>query len=270
MILADLHTHTRLCNHASGEPEEYLRAAAGKGLTYYGISDHLPSPRGYDALYRMKPEEFPVYRETVRRMRECGRQYGVEVLYAAEYDYVPGRMDEVMHFIENEPFDYLIGSVHYTEGLGFDDPDNIERVKSYGINRLWEVYINCVCEFLSGWKFQILGHCDLPKLFGFRHDDPLFISRSMRNIFELCREKDVMIEINTAGLRKPVAEIYPSEELLKTAFECGVRLTFGSDAHKPSDVARDFDKAVEAAKQAGYRSCWTFRHGCGPQELPFD
>lgn len=270
MKIADLHTHTRLCNHATGEPEEYLHAAVGKGLSFYGISDHLPSPRGYDAPFRMTPEQFPLYRETVRRMREEGARSGIEVLYAAEYDYVPGRMDEVMQFIKNEKFDYLIGSVHYTEDLGFDDPDRMDEIKSFGADRLWKIYLTYLQDFVSGWKFQILAHCDLPKIFGFRHADPAFVSRSMRSIFELCREKDVMLEINTAGLRKPVAELYPSQELLMTAHECGLRLTFGSDAHKPSDIARDFDKAVEAAKRAGYRSCWTFRQGGTAQELPFD
>ena len=58
---ADLHTHTALCKHASGTPEEYLAAAQKARLAYWGVSDHFPAPAGYDAEFRMAPDDLPCY-----------------------------------------------------------------------------------------------------------------------------------------------------------------------------------------------------------------
>ena len=269
MKFADLHTHTRLCRHASGTPEEYLESAIRKGLTCYGISDHIPCPAGYDADYRMKPEEYDRYREEVLRMKKQAEGTGVEVLYGIEFDFVPGRMEEVRAFLEKEKFDYTIGSIHYIGDLPFDDPDFKEEVKSFGTDRLWEEYTDLLCRFAEEGTFNILAHADLPKVFGFRYSSPDRLCTAMRPAFEICAKRGKMIELNTGGLRKPVKEIYPSKQLLLAAKEAGMRITFGSDAHKPCDIAADFDAALELAKSAGYRSAWTFRGGT-ERELPFD
>ena len=269
MKFADLHTHTRLCRHASGTPEEYLESARKKGLAYYGISDHIPCPAGYDALYRMAPEEYGQYRDEVFRLKKLAEGSGVEVLYGIEFDYVPGRMEDVYAFLEKEPYDYTLGSIHYIGELPFDDPDYEEEVKKFGIDRLWKEYTELLCRFAEEGPFSILAHADLPKVFGFRCSDPEWLCKAMRPAFEVCAERGKMLELNTGGLRKPAKEIYPSKQLLSAAKEAGVRITFGSDAHKPCDIAAGFDAALALAKSVGYRSVWTFRGG-KELELPFD
>ena len=60
------------------------------------------------------------------------------------------------------------------------------------------------------------------------------------------------MEINTAGLRKPVGELYPSREFLKMAHEAGIPLLINSDAHAPEEVGADFDQAWAVAAEIGY------------------
>jgi histidinol-phosphatase (PHP family) len=66
------------------------------------------------------------------------------------------------------------------------------------------------------------------------------------------------MELNTAGLRKPVGEIYPTIEILRKARKHGVQITFGSDAHAPAEVAANFAEAVALARECGYDSYATF------------
>ena len=73
---ADLHTHTALCRHASGAPEEYLAAALKAGLAYWGVSDHFPAPAGYDAAFRMAPDELPQYFEILDSLRAAANNAG--------------------------------------------------------------------------------------------------------------------------------------------------------------------------------------------------
>lgn len=268
MKLADLHSHTKLCNHASGEPEEYLAAAVKRGLAFLGISDHIPYPSGYDSPWRMTAEQFPLYREMVSKLREQARKTPVEVLYAIELDYVPNRMQEVYDAIAGEPFDYRIGSVHYTD-FGFDDPALMHQWEKQGADAVWNDYAVRMCTFVESCDFEIMAHPDLPKKFNLYPRDMTFFTRRMREAFELAGRKGIAVEINTAGQRKPAHEFYPSLELLKAARESGMPLTLGSDAHSPNEVGADFLSAMEFARAAGYRSTLMFRAG-KPVELPFD
>ena len=95
-----------------------------------------------------------------------------------------------------------------------------------------------------------------------------FTSR-LHEAFELAGKKGIAVEINTAGLRKPVKEFYPSLDLLKAARRAGMHLTFGSDAHSPAEVGADFSLALDFARTAGYASSLIFRGG-KPVEVPFD
>ncbi|MEA2091136.1 MAG: PHP-associated domain-containing protein, partial [Campylobacterota bacterium] len=68
------------------------------------------------------------------------------------------------------------------------------------------------------------------------------------------------IELNVAGYRKPIGEAYPSQSLLKQAYKLGIPITFGSDAHKPQQVALFNDEITDMAKSVGYTKCAIFRN----------
>ena len=46
--------------------------------------------------------------------------------------------------------------------------------------------------------------------------------------------------------------MYPSQMILNMAASMGVPLTFGSDAHAPTEVGMNFTEAYQAARQAGF------------------
>ncbi len=268
-MLVDLHTHTSLCNHASGTPGEYLEAAVRAGISFYGVSDHCPWPAGYDSAWRMTPALFPEYRKIVADLKEQGESCGVKVLYGLEVDWVPGRMDEVRANLDNEPLDYIAGSIHYLDSFAFDNPDEIHRWQDLGADRVWKSYADEMCRFIQDYRFSFLSHFDLPKKFGFYPQNMASFNLAARGIFELAAEKGVAIELNTSGLRRKVNEIYPSFELLKSAAEAGMMITLGSDAHAPDEVGSGFDAAVEMARRAGYKTLVAFEE-MRPFEVPLD
>lgn len=259
MTVADLHTHTSLCNHAEGTPEAYLKEALAKGLRWYGISDHAPWAAGFDPKYRMKPEEFHIYREIVRNIRKKAEGSPLKVLYSIEMDYIAGKRDEIQPKILEEPFDYIIGSVHQTELFPFDDPDFIDEWKKPGVpEHIWDVYLKYLKDFVSNWDFQILGHCDLPKKFGYHPVMSEAFAKAMTEIFETAAERGIAIELNANGLHVPAHEIYPSAALLRLAKKAGVDITYGSDAHSPNAVGRDIDEVQTLARECGFRQFVTF------------
>lgn len=256
-MLADYHTHTYLCKHAGGEPEEYLRQAEIAGLSELGVSDHCPWPVGYDQECRMFENEYPLYRGIVSRLQASGSK--VKVRLGMEVDWVPGRMDIVREKLGVEDYDYIIGSVHYVDDFPFDNPALLhEWAKPGKAEWVWETYASLLADYIKSFDFNIIGHMDLPKKFGHLPCDMKKFMEKTDYAFELAGKKNMSIELNTSGLRKPVKEIYPSLDILKLAKARGLSITLGSDAHKPSEVGANFKEAVELAKAAGFSEYATY------------
>ncbi len=256
---ADLHTHTPLCGHAAGSAEEYARQAVAAGLAWYGASDHYPLPEGYPLTDSMRPHEYPLYRDDwMNTLRRTLADTGITVLYGIEYDYLPGH-DPRRAVMNEEPYDYRISSIHFLGQHAIDNPDDPYCWQD-GADAAWERYAALMLEMVDAGGFEIIGHLDLPKKFGWYHSDRTFYLRAMKDVLHLAAEKGICMELNTAGLRKPVKEIYPAPELVRLAKEAGVQLTFGSDSHAPCEVGWDFDLAAELARSAGFRTVCTFRN----------
>ena len=260
---ADLHTHTALCRHASGTPEEYLAAARKAGLAFWGVSDHFPAPAGYDAAFRMAPDDLPRYFEILDALREAADGSALTVLAAVEFDYVPGRMDEVFAALDplRPKFDYLIGSVHYVGDFAFDDPDKLDEWPRFGVDAVWDGYLTDLKAFIELGGFNVMAHSDLPKKFGFRPSNYENVLRRMTDIYECAAAKGIRLELNTAGLRVAADEIYPAPDLLRAAFRAGMKITLGSDAHKPEHVAYAFDRAAALARTIGWTTYTAFVRG---------
>jgi len=245
--LPDYHTHTARCGHASGHPGEYVEAARAKGLIGIGIADHLPLLPERDPELSMSACELGDYVTEVQALRARFPDY---VLLGVEADYRPHTVLEVRSLLDSHPFDYVIGSVHHLGGWGFDDPRQMDEYADREIDNVWVEYFEVVGDAAESGLFTILGHLDLVKKFGYRPTRTL--GTELDRLVERVAKAGVLVEINTAGLHRPVGEAYPSLDILRRLCDAGVAVTFGSDAHEPQEVGRDFDHAVALAQAAGY------------------
>jgi histidinol-phosphatase (PHP family) len=191
--------------------------------------------------------DLPAYVEEVQGLKARFPGY---VLLGIEADYRPGTISEVGSLLREHPFDYVIGSVHHLGAWGFDDPRQIAEYDDRDIDDVWTQYFELVGEAADSGLFTILGHLDLVKKFGYRATRALEFE--LDNLVLRIARSGVIVEINTAGLHKPVKEAYPTVDILRRLCAAGVPVTFGSDAHRPGDVGRDFAHAAELAQSAGY------------------
>ncbi len=249
-MIVDLHNHTPLCNHAEGSIEEYIEAAIQCGTKIFGFSDH--APMDFDPEYRMEFEDMQEYETKVKAAKERYKDK-IEILLGYEVDYLPGHMDErVLH----ADVDYLIGSVHFIDEWGFDNPEFIGRYEHEDIDLIWQKYFDTIEAMAKTKLFDIVGHLDLIKIFKFMPKKD--IKLIAKNALTAIKESDMVLEINVAGYRKPVAEAYPSQELLEEAFRLGIDITLSSDAHKPEQVGLHNERVIALAKAVGYRECAYF------------
>ena len=158
-MIADLHNHTSLCNHAEGNIDEYIQKAIKLGIKYFGFSDHAPMK--YDEKYRMSFEQMNEYEKSVLDAKKRYKDQ-INILLGYEVDYLKGYMDER---VLNADVDYLIGSVHFIDEWGFDNPEFIGRYENENIDEIWQKYFSTIKEMAESRLFDIVGHLDLIKVF---------------------------------------------------------------------------------------------------------
>ena len=247
----DLHNHTVRCNHAEGTIDEYIQKAIALGIDIYGFSEH--AAMDFDEGYRLGFDEMPSYQDEILSAKERYKA-DIDILLGYEVDWLPGHMDER---VLGAKVDFLIGSVHFINKWSFDNPEFIGAWKEKNIDEVWQAYFEAVRDMAKSGLFDIVGHFDLIKVFKYlpQKDIRLLAKEALYAI----KDTDMVLEVNTSGLRKPIGEIYPSQTLLQEAYALDIPITFGSDAHKVAQVGAGLEEAYALAKAIGYTKDVTFR-----------
>lgn len=248
----DLHNHTTFCNHAEGSMDEYIQRAIELGIDIYGFSEH--APMDFDEGYRLRFEDMQKYENLVLDAKE--RYKGeIDILLGYEVDFLPNHMDERLL---SRKVDYMIGSVHFINEWGFDNPEFIGGYETRDIDEIWQIYFDAIEEMAKSGLFDIVGHLDLIKIFKFlpKKDIRLISAEALKAI----KKSNMTIEINTAGFRKPIGEPYPSRNLLEVIYELEIPITFASDAHAIDQIGFKYDDIVDMVKEIGFSKIMTFKN----------
>lgn len=248
----DLHNHTYMCNHADGTMEEYVKRAIELGIDVFGFSEH--APMDFDKKYRLPIEKKEFYENEVLKLKEKYKN-DIEILLAYEVDFMQNvkMLPEVL----NAKVDYLIGSVHFLDGWGFDNPEFIGGYENKDIDKIWQDYFDTIQNLAKSNHFDIVGHIDLIKVFKFlpKKDIRIIAKDAMKEI----KKSNMTLEINAAGIRKPINETYPSKQLLEFAYELDIPITFSSDAHSVEQVGFMYDEVKQLAKEIGFSKCALYK-----------
>ncbi|MDR2080784.1 MAG: histidinol-phosphatase [Campylobacteraceae bacterium] len=246
----DLHNHTPLCKHADGTPREYVKKAIEAGTEYFGFSDHAPMK--FDKEYRMDFDQMPLYEKMIKEAQSEFKS-SITVLVGYEVDFLDSLIDAR---VMERKVDYFIGSVHFLDKWGFDNPEFIGCYKNKNIDKIWQDYFDAIEKMAKCGLFDIVGHIDLLKIFKYLPKTDMRILS--KNALKAIKKADMAIEINTAGFRKPISEQYPSRAILEAAGELDIAVTFGSDAHEIEHVAYKSAEAEALARECGYDKCAVF------------
>ena len=249
MNLADYHIHTYLCGHATGKPEDYINSAIKLDLAEIGFSDHAPLPPGLREGITMTPEQTEDYISLIENLRIKFKDK-ISIKTGFEIDF-PLHESLDLKYLTDERLDFLIGSCHFIDGWAFDHPDNIAEFNKKNIDDVYGRYYKIIEDLALSRHFNIIGHFDLVKKFG--HRAVKDFSPVIERLCGIISGSGTAVEINTAGKRKPVGEIYPSDDIIDILFRANVPVTLGSDSHNPDEAGYHFDAAVKKLKKAGYR-----------------
>ncbi len=234
-MYANYHTHTHLCGHAVGVPEEYIVSAIKKGLKILGFSDHSPMifSKEHYSSFRMRPAETETYVNELLRLREKYKD-DIQILIGYEMEYYPLEFQKTIDFIKKFPCDYLILGQHYIN-------NEYDGIWSYtgGDEAAFHQYVNQVIEGIETGCFSYIAHPDL-----FRYTDDIDLYRcAMRRLCERAKELSIPLEFNMLGFIGKRS--YPYDPFWDVVAEVGNDVIVGSDAHHPEHVfCPDFYEAA--------------------------
>jgi histidinol-phosphatase (PHP family) len=246
----------------------FVAIARDRGLSEIGFSEHPHRFREWRAMY---PQEVPPWvdeRCTERldsyvRLIEEARRAGLPVKIGIEWDFIPGREAQIERALRAYPWDYAIGSIHWLppdksggQWWDFDNPSRAAAWEDRDVLDAYRRYFRLLAEAARTRLFDFIGHADVIKVCGYRPAED--ITDMYDEAAAAFAAAGVSAEINTAGWRKPVSEVYPAPPFLQAWRRAGVPILINSDAHVPEDVGRDFDRAVVFARKAGYTEVATF------------
>ena len=257
-VTFDLHTHNKLCGHAVGTIEDYVKQAIDYGLQYIGISDH--SPHFYseeDQLYptiAMAKSQFTSYIEEVLRLKNKYEDK-IHVLLGVESDFFLEHQELYRDQYALHPFDYIIGSVHYVQEINIFKGDRWEGLTTQELVKVKEDYYQLIQQSAKSGIFQILAHIDAMK--GFYPAFSAIETDAIDQTLKVIGQEDVAIEINTSGKTKDCGGWYPADDILERALFHNVKVTFGSDAHKPERIGDEFELVQQRLKEIGYKE-WAY------------
>lgn len=250
MYKTDYHTHTTFSD-GRAEPEKYVKAAIDAGLNELGFSDHITLFLERQK-WNMDPSEISYYIDRLEKIKAETRD--VKIRIGLEVDYFPGREDEIREYLEPLPLDYIIGSVHYQGEFSVDEgPD---YYKTRNLDLIYEDYFKTVCQAASSGLFDIIGHCDLIRIYGFSPSgNPEHLYRELAKTL---KRNDVTFEVNTNGRNRPIADFYPNRKFLHIFAEENASVCVNSDAHMPGRVAQYFNEAYDLLRYIGFNEMATF------------
>ncbi|WIV19371.1 histidinol-phosphatase HisJ [Paenibacillus polygoni] len=263
-MLIDYHTHHARCGHAVGDLESYVTQAVKLGYNEIGLSDHMPllhvNPAEYYPEMAMPIEELPRYIEECLYLRDKYKN-DIEVRVGLEGDYIEGYEKEIEEIISAYPFDYVIGSVHFLKEWDITDHRQVHHWEGKDVLEVYELYYDAVQKAAKSGLYDFLGHIDAIKRFTYKpkQEEQEAWYALERETLEVIAECGIPIELNASGLSKPCAEMFPSERMLKQAYQLGIPVTVGSDAHDPLKVGENVDRARNILKEIGYTELATFK-----------
>ncbi|MHA1906754.1 MAG: histidinol-phosphatase [Candidatus Thorarchaeota archaeon] len=264
-MMFDYHVHSNYSFDAEGSIDDYCKAAISKGIKEIAFTTHVDTDRETeDCVIRVKNEAVDVnskvwmedYEHTIRTAADRYVDEGLVVLLGAELDIYPSVIESLPESFLDMEWDLLIGSVHLIEHQALSLKNEAEGIFSkHTVEELGDTYFAILLDTIETSIVNILGHLDLYRRFGEEFYGPQIHELWKPHIKKLSgrmKKYDVGFEINTSSWRKGQQEPLPSADFIKTLVESGVdTVTVGSDAHSPSDVGSDIDRAIALLNSVG-------------------
>lgn len=269
----DYHMHFEYGSYDFDWVRGFFDSAAARDIAEIGISEHSHGFQEFQQLYyeelilddsvvgayqkqwlqknkfKYSLDDYFSFMEQLKQ-KGCPVKTGIEICNFKD-------QAKVKQIIAGYPFDYVIGSVHYLKGWGYDFADIKDEWQAHSLREVYEWYAEEVEALCAGGLYDVLGHPFNIRLFKLLPD--FDVTPVLERVASALQKAQMAVDINSGTLyRYPIEEISPYPDFLKIARAHRLPIITSSDAHRPEDCGRYIDRAVAYAKEYGYAESLTF------------
>jgi histidinol-phosphatase (PHP family) len=250
-LFSDYHTHPqghRVQPYTRQLLQPWIDSARARGLTDIAFTDHDRYHAGIDF-------------DEIDKLRAANPD--IKIRAGLELDNDPETSAAGRAWVEKnwDRLDFVLGSVHYLDRADqmFDTvPAGAEQFAGREIDEIYADYFRRIREVAATGLVDCLSHLDLIKIHGHRPKTP--IVDLVSDTLDFISTRGLAIELSTAGWRKPVNELYPSDEIIQLAHEKKIPFTTASDAHSHAQLGENYDRLAEKMAQLGIRQVCIFEN----------
>jgi histidinol-phosphatase (PHP family) len=260
----------QFCHHATDSLEEIIERYIEMGFLWVGITEHAPGI-SHELLYPdqkaagLTPEflleRFARYMKECRRLQEKYRDR-IEIFAAMESETYSGYREFMPYLIETFRPDYIVGSVHFVDDLGFDySREQYDQTAAAvgGKDELYRRYFDLQYEMIGLLKPSVVGHFDLIRIFDPDYKKrllrPEIMQRIERNL-GLIKELDLIMDFNLRSLLKGAEEPYITRVILAMARQMEIKVVPGDDSHGLANIGVNMEKGIEILAEMGFATDW--------------
>ncbi|MBU1567956.1 MAG: histidinol-phosphatase [Proteobacteria bacterium] len=260
----------QFCNHATNTLEEIIQHYIARQFPWVGITEHAPGI-SQELLYPdqqaagLTPEfllhRFSLYMQECRRLQEKYRSQ-IRIFAAIESETYSGYKEFMPYLITTFQPDYVVGSVHFVNDLGFDySQAQYDQTAAVVGDRdaLYCRYFDLQYEMLQFLRPSVVGHFDLIRIFDpdykARLLQPEIMSRIKRNL-ALIKELDLIMDFNLRSLLKGADEPYVSRVILQMARDMDIAVVPGDDSHGVGNVGTNMETGIAILRELGFDTSW--------------
>lgn len=228
-MIANYHTHTWRCNHATGREEEYVRNAVDRKFEILGFADHTPYffPGDYYSGFRMRPEQLKDYCDTIRLLQ---KKYAdqIQIPLGLELEYYPEYLPRLLPFLREHGIEYLLLGQHF---VGNEIGQHYSGSRTAD-ERILQQYCRQSVEAMGTGLFTYFAHPDLIHFLG---DEDIY-RKHMRRLCREAKSCNMPLELNMLGAWS--GRNYPNPIFWELAAEEGCCVVIGCDAHAPEHLKK--------------------------------
>jgi len=250
-LFSDYHSHPqahRLQPYTQKLLQPWADHARQSGLRDVALTDHDRYHEGVDF-------------DEIERLRQANPD--LKIRAGIELDNDPVHSAAGRGWVEKnwDRLDFVLGSVHFLRGdWAFDHAGEEAEFARRDIDQVYADYYERIRAMIGSGLVDCMSHLDLVKIFGFRPKKNL--GDLLDAVLSEIRAADLAMELSTAGWRKPVRELYPSDEIIRRALEKGIPFTTASDAHSHVQLGENFEKLEKKMMSLGIREVATYEGHC--------